>query len=55
MQVSKHGEMFKGRHITGPTHNYLSMRVRKALDHVAFDVVVLPPVVGAATTPVYKC
>ena len=36
--------MFRGSHITGPTHNSLGMCVRKALDQADFDVVVLPPV-----------
>src|SRR4051794_33554302 len=44
MRVSKEGDLFRGSHITGPTHNYLGMRVRPDGDHQSFDVRVLPPV-----------
>ena len=43
MRVSKEGDLFRGSHITGPTHNYLGMRV-KAEGIQSFDVRVLPPV-----------
>lgn len=44
MRVSKQGEWLRGSHITGPTHNFLGLRLHKASDAADFEVVVLPPV-----------
>lgn len=42
MRVSRDGDLYRGSHITGPTHNYLGLRLQQS-GGVAV-VTVLPPV-----------
>ena len=44
MHISHDGNMFRGTHTTGPTHNYLGMKVGLGGRSEKFEVVVLPPV-----------
>lgn len=42
MRISQDGDLYRGHHITGPTHNYLGLRVQPS-GSIA-EVTVLPPV-----------
>src|SRR5439155_10766729 len=42
MRVSQDGDLYRGTHITGPTHNYLGLRLQPSSGIAA--VTVLPPV-----------
>ena len=41
MRISREGDLFRGSHISGPTHNYLGLRLRQG-GGAAFEVNVLP-------------
>ncbi len=45
MRVTIENGMYKGSHITGPTHNYLGVKFGKQIDH-SFTIDVLPPIGG---------
>jgi hypothetical protein len=42
MKVSHDGDLYRGSHITGPTHNYLGLRLQP--NGGVAEVTVLPPV-----------
>ena len=44
MRVSQDGDLYRGSHITGPTHNYLGLRVEANVG--VAEVTMLPPVGG---------
>lgn len=43
MRVSQEGDLYRGSHITGPTHNYLGLRLNRQ-GEASFAVTVLPPI-----------
>ena len=44
MRVTKEGDFYRGSHISGPTHNFLRMRVASGTGRDSFEVTVLPPI-----------
>ena len=42
MGVRKHGHKYVGTHITGPTHNFLALRLVRGDPRRSFPVIVLP-------------
>jgi hypothetical protein len=53
MRVTKDGDVYRGSHIPGPTHNLLVMGIQP-VPNVAFSVAVLPAVGACSREPLLE-